>query len=382
MAKDLYEVLGVAKTATDAEIKSAYKKLAIKMHPDKFATAGEKEKKIAEDKFKELTHAYQVLGDAQKRATYDQYGSEEAPQGFGGGGFGGFGGDAGGGGFAGGGFDDILNSFFGGSFGGGRSNNPNSPERGEDIQIRVNLTFREAYDGVKKTINLRRNEECSSCHGTGANDPSSIKTCPYCKGTGYIKKVQNTIFGQQVVQTVCSSCGGKGKIVGDKCKTCRGAGYVNKEATVTVNIPAGIDSGIKMTIRNEGNCGANGGGRGDLVLVLYVNGTDKFKRVGTDLYIDVPVSFYAAACGSEITLDTMKGQTKFKLPEGTQTGSKIRLKGYGMQVLQKETFGDLYIVVKVETPKGLSSKQAKLLKEFEDSLSPSQYPDNIKFKKQ
>lgn len=375
MAKDLYEVLGVAKSASDVEIKAAYRKLAIKLHPDKFATAGEKEKKAAEEKFKELSHAYEVLSDSQKRANYDQYGSEEAPQNFGGfgGGEGGFGG--------GGGFDDILSSFFGGGFSSNR-NSPNSAERGDDIQIRVNLTFKEAYDGVKKTITLRRNEECHDCHGSGASDPSSIKTCPYCKGTGYIKKVQNTIFGQQVVQTVCSSCGGKGKIIGDKCKTCRGSGSINKEASVSINIPAGIDSGIKMTIRNEGNIGTNGGGRGDLVLVLYVNDTDKYKRVGNDLYLDTPVGFYDATCGGELSIETMKGVAKCRLPEGTQSGTKIRLKGYGMRVLQKETFGDLYLVIKVETPKGLSSKQAKLLKEFEDSLSDMQYPQIKKFKKQ
>ncbi|MEG1609054.1 MAG: DnaJ C-terminal domain-containing protein, partial [Clostridia bacterium] len=207
-------------------------------------------------------------------------------------------------------------------------------------------------------------------------------TCPYCKGSGYIKKVQNTIFGQQVVQTVCSNCGGKGKIVGDKCKTCRGSGKVNKDASVSVNIPAGIDSGMKMTIRNEGNSGENGGGRGDLVLVLYVNDTDKYKRVGNDLYLDTPVGFYDATCGAELCIETMKGIAKCKLPEGTQTGTKIRLKGYGMRVLQRESYGDLYLVVKVETPKGLNSKQAKLLKEFEESLSDTQYPQMRKFKKQ
>lgn len=369
MAKDLYEVLGVQKTASDAEIKSAYRKLAIKMHPDRFATASDSEKKAAEEKFKEVNHAYEVLSDSEKRANYDRFGSEE-PQGFGGG--------SGGAGFSG--FEDIINSFFGGGFGGGRTNS-NAPQTGEDIQVRINLTFKEAYEGVKKTIKIRRNETCNDCGGSGANDPKSIKTCEYCKGTGYVQKVQNTIFGQQVVQTVCTNCGGKGKVITDKCKTCKGNGYINKEASVTVNIPAGVDSGIKMTIRNEGNCGKNGGGRGDLVLVLYVTDTDKYRRVGNDLYLDVPVSFYSAACGGELTIETMKGVAKCRLPEGTQYGTKIRLKNYGMKVLQKEAYGDLYLVIKVETPKGLNNKQINMLKEFDESLSSTQNPQTRKFHK-
>lgn len=366
MAKDLYEILGVPKTASDEEIKKAYRKLAIKLHPDRFATASESEKKQAEEKFKEINHAYEVLSDKNKRANYDQYGDEEGPQGFGG-----FGGGQGGG-FGGfGGFEDILSSFFGGGFG---RKNPNAPKQGEDIHIKINLTFEEAYNGVTKTIKLNRDETCTTCGGSGAKDASSIKVCPYCKGSGMVQKTQQTLFGQQVVQTVCSNCGGTGKVIGDKCTSCRGNGYMRKEASVKVNIPAGVDNGVTMTVRNEGNCGRNGGPKGNLVIAIGVVANDKFRRVGNDLYYDLPISYYEAACGSKITINTMKGETVCKIPEGTQSGTKIRIKGYGMKVLQKESCGDLYVIVKVETPKGLNSKQLKMLKEFEDNLTSAQYP--------
>lgn len=373
MAKDLYEILGVSKGASEDEIKKAYRKLAIKLHPDRFANATEAEKKDAEAKFKEINHAYEVLSDKDKRANYDQYGDENGPQGFGG--FGG--GDASG---FGGGFEDILNSFFGG-FGGGGRNNPNAPRQGEDIQVKVTLSFEEAYNGVKKTIRVNRDETCSSCGGTGAKSGSSVKVCPHCNGTGTIRKTQSTLFGQQIVQTVCPHCGGKGKIVEEKCSSCRGAGYVRKEASVTVNIPAGVDSGINMTIRGEGNCGRNGGPKGNLVLVLYVLDSTDFKRVGSDLYTEYPIGYYDAACGVDVEIKTLKGTAKFKVPQGTQSGTKIRLKGYGMKMLRKDSYGDLYVTIKVETPKNLSSKQLKLLREFEDSLSDGQYPLIKKYNK-
>ena len=371
MAKDLYEILGVSKTASDDEIKKAYRKLAITLHPDRFANATDKEKKEAEDKFKEINKAYEVLGDKEKRANYDKYGTEDGSQGFGGAG-----------GFEGGfsGFEDILSSFFNGSGNFGRRN-PNEPKRGEDIHVKINLTFEEAYNGVTKTIRLNRDEPCSTCKGTGAKDPSSIRVCPYCKGTGTVRKNQQSLFGQQVVQVMCTNCGGKGRIISEKCATCRGNGYTRKEANVKVNVPAGVDNGVSMTLRGEGHNGQNGGAKGNLVIAVGVMQNEKFKRVGNDLYMDLPIGFYNAASGCEINIDTMKGEAKCKIPEATQSGTKIRLKGYGMKVLQKDAFGDLYVVVKVETPKGLSSKQLKLLKAFEDSLSDSQYPQLKKCKK-
>ena len=370
MAKNLYEILGVQKTATDDEIKKAYRKKVVAYHPDKFAGASEKEKKDAEAKCKEINHAYEVLSDKQKRANYDQFGSEDGPQGFGG-----AGGE--GGGF--GGFEDILSSFFGGNFGGKK--NPNAPRQGEDIHVKINLTFEEAYSGASKVLRLNREEMCATCGGSGAKDAQSIKVCPYCRGTGVVQKTQQSIFGQQVVQTVCSNCGGKGKIIEEKCISCRGNGYMRKETSVKINVPAGVDNGVTMTVRNEGHCGKNGGARGNLVIAVGVTQSAKFRRVGNDLYYDLSIGFYDAACGGEILIDTMKGEAKCKIPESTQSGTKIRLKGYGMKVLQKDLYGDLYVIVKVETPKNLSNKQMKLLKEFEDSLSDNQYPQIKKSKK-
>ena len=363
MAKNLYEILGVPKTASDDDIKKAYRKKVVAYHPDKFAGASEKEKKDAEAMCKEINHAYEVLSNKEKRANYDQFGSEEGPQGFGG---------AGGEGAGFGGFEDILSSFFGGSFGGKK--NPNAPRQGEDIHVKVNLTFEEAYNGASKVLRLNREEVCATCGGSGAKDAQSVKVCPYCRGSGIVQKTQQSIFGQQVVQTVCTNCGGKGKVVEEKCATCRGNGYSRKEASVKINVPAGVDNGVTMTVRNEGHCGRNGGARGNLVIAVGVTPSAKFRRVGNDLYFDLSIGFYDAACGIEILIETMKGETKFKIPESTQSGTKIRLKGYGMKVLQKDLYGDLYVIVKVETPKNLSNKQMKLLKEFEDSLSDNQYP--------
>lgn len=370
MAKNLYEILGVPKTASDDDIKKAYRKKVVAYHPDKFAGASEKEKKDAEAMCKEINHAYEVLSNKEKRANYDQFGSEEGPQGFGG---------AGGDGAGFGGFEDILSSFFGGSFGGKK--NPNAPRQGEDIHVKVNLTFEEAYNGASKVLRLNREEVCATCGGSGAKDAQSVKVCPYCRGSGIVQKTQQSIFGQQVVQTVCTNCGGKGKVVDEKCATCRGNGYSRKEASVKINVPAGVDNGVTMTVRNEGHCGRNGGARGNLVIAVGVTPSAKFRRVGNDLYFDLSIGFYDAACGSEILIETMKGETKCKIPESTQSGTKIRLKGYGMKVLQKDLYGDLYVIVKVETPKNLSNKQMKLLKEFEDSLSDNQYPQIKKTKK-
>ena len=331
------------------------------------------EKKEAEEKFKEINHAYEVLSDKTKRGNYDAYGDENGPQ-FGGGGGSGFSGFSGAGGF-----DDILNSFFGGFGGRSRSANPNAPVDGEDITVRLNLTFEEAYFGVEKQINVVRSEECPDCHGSGARDASSVHTCPYCHGTGYVTQRQQTLFGVQTVRTVCSNCGGKGKVVGDKCRTCKGNGYVRRNATVKVKIPAGVDSGVNITVRNEGNAGRNGGMKGNLVLVVYVAESPRYKRMGYDLYMTLPIGFYSAAVGCKIEVDTMKGKAVCNIPEATQSGTKIRIKGYGVKMLNRDGYGDLYITVKVETPKGLNRKQQQLLADFEASLSEGQYPQVKKY---
>lgn len=372
MDKDLYEVLGVNKNATDDEIKKSYRKLAMKYHPDRFASATDAEKKDAENKFKEINHAYEVLSDPQKKSNYDQYGSEDGPQGFGG-----FSGGSGGSGF--GGFEDIFSSIFDG-FGGGRSSNRNNaPQQGADIQTRIDITLEEAYQGIDKMFEYYRDTTCQDCKGTGAKAGTSMETCQYCKGTGVLRKVQNTIFGQQVVQTVCSHCGGKGKSIKEKCPTCRGTGTIRVKEVKKFHIPAGVDTGNNMTVRHEGHCGKNGGPNGNLVISIYVKESDQFKRVGNDLYMDVPLSFYNAACGCELEINTLKGLTKTKIPEGTQSGTKIRLRGYGMKVLQREEYGDLYVTIKVETPKGLNAKQKSLLKEFSDSLGETQNPSIKRF---
>lgn len=375
MAKDLYEILGVSKDADEAAVKAAYRKLAIKYHPDRYANASAEEKKQAEDRFKEINHAYEVLSDANKRANYDQYGSEDGPQGFGG-----FGGEAGGQGF--GGFEDILNSFFGGGFGG--RNDPNAPQQGEDIQARVDLTFEEAYFGATKDVHIRRDEVCDDCRGSGMKKGGTKQKCPYCQGSGYIVREQRTLFGRQQVRTVCSHCGGSGQIIDkkDRCTTCGGAGvFKNKPATVQVNVPAGMDSGMKMRLRGKGGSGVNGGPSGDLYIVFYVKESPIFHRVGNDLYMDVPVTFLQAAMGCELQIKTMKETVKCNVPAGTQSGTKIRKSGYGMKDPQREKYGDLYLTIRVETPKELTKSQIKLLREFDDSLDANQYPQVSKFAK-
>lgn len=376
MAKqDYYELLGVSKNATDDELKNAYRNMAKKYHPDRFSTAPESERKAAEEKFKEINHAYSVLSDKQKRAAYDTYGDENGPMGAGGGG--GYSwSSSGGGGF--GGFEDILSDLFGG-FGGKRRSSQSARVDGDDIGIRINLTFEEAYHGVEKPISFTRTESCPICNGTGAKDMNSIKTCPKCKGTGSIRQVQRTIFGQTVVETVCPDCGGTGKIITDKCKNCKGTGRVKQEKKLTINIPAGINDGQTMTYRNEGNAGKNGGANGDVVILISVQRHELFKRDGDDLYMTMPITFFDAAFGSELSIPTMKGTIKYSIPQGTQTNTEFRIKGYGMKKLRSEQYGDLYVTFVVETPTNLSKTQMERLKEFEDSLVKNQYKQKYKF---
>lgn len=370
--KDYYELLGVSKNATDEEIKSAYKKMVMKYHPDRYATKPEAEKKQAEDKFKEINHAYDVLGDKQKRANYDQFGSEDGMgAGFGGGGAGGFSN-------FGGGFEDILNEMF---FGGGKRNRANMPVDGDDITIRLDLTFEEAIFGCEKTVKVYRTEKCSDCKGTGAADPSSVKTCPMCSGSGMVNMTQNTIFGRQTVRTTCTNCGGSGKIIGDKCKTCRGSGQVKRERSIPVTVPAGADNNQTITYYNEGESGRNGGSNGKLVIVLSVKPHPLFKRKGNDLYIDLPITIAEATLGGKVTVPTTKSPISYSIAAGTQSGTMFRLKGYGVKYLKKEQYGDLYVTVNVEIPTKLSKKQEKLLQEFEDSIEPKQYDEKRNFNK-
>lgn len=369
--KNYYDLLGVQKNATEQEIKSAYRKAVMQYHPDRYATKPEAERKKAEETFKEINHAYDVLSDPQKKANYDQYGTEDGPQ------FsGGFGGS--GGGFSGfGGFEDIFSQFFGG---GGRANRANMPIDGDDITMRLDITFEEAIHGVEKSVKVYRTEKCPDCKGTGASDPSKITTCPDCKGTGNVTVTQNTIFGRQTVRTKCSRCGGTGKIITEKCKTCRGNGTIKKERVIPVTIPAGIDNGQTISYYNEGEVGINGGQNGRLIIVINVKPHPLFVREGYDLYYKLPITMSEAINGAKLEIPTVDSSVTITIPAGTQTGTKFRVKGYGVKYLKKQVNGDLYVTVEVETPQKLSKKQQDLLKAFEDSLIDKQYEKRKTFR--
>lgn len=352
--KDYYDILGLQKGASDEEIKKAFRKLAIKYHPDK--NQGNKE---AEEKFKEINEAYQVLSDPQKRAQYDQFGTAD----FNGGGFnqGGFGGgfdfsDLGG-------FGDIFDTIFGGGFsGGGRKKN--GPQRGADIEYNLNLTFEEAVFGVEKEISVSRNEKCETCGGTGAKPGTSPKTCNKCGGTGQVRSQRSTPLGSFVTTSTCDKCGGKGKIIPDPCRTCQGTGKVRKSKKIKVNIPAGVDSGNVMPLRGQGEAGTNGGPSGDLYVNIRVSPHSTFRRKGYDIYIDEHISFAKATLGAEIKVPTIDGDVKYEIPSGTQSGTIFRLRGKGIPVVNGRGRGDQLVTIIVDIPKALNEKQKEALRLF------------------
>lgn len=371
MAKNYYEILGVEKTASADELKSAYRKLAKKYHPDVYASASDAEKKSAEERFKEINHAYEVLSDEQKRAAYDTYGDENGPQ-MGAGGFGGFGGNAGGFGFD---VDDIFSTIFSGFGGGGsRSQRTSSPQRGQDILVSATLTFEEAAFGVQKVVNVKRVENCPDCGGNGAKDGTAIKVCPHCGGSGRVTTTQRTPFGQFSSTGVCPHCKGQGKVVTDTCKTCNGQGRVERTREVKVNIPAGIDGGQRITYRGEGHAGKNGGERGSLVVEVSVKPHKLFKRKGNDVFIEVPVSFVDVALGCTISVPTLYGSEEIKVPEGTQSGTEFKLKNKGIKDVRSNAKGDMFVKVMAEMPKSLSREQKELLRKLETTFEPKQYP--------
>ena len=357
--RDYYEVLGVSKGASADEIKKAYRSLAKKYHPD--LNPGDKE---AEVKFKEVNEAYDVLSDEDKRQKYDQYGHaafDPSAGGYGGGsGFGGFSSDFD--------FGDIFSSFFGGGGGSSRSRK-NAPIPGEDVTVRITLTFEEAVFGCKKDINYSRIVECPDCHGTGAEDNSGVETCSACRGTGSVTVQQQTILGYMQTQRACSACRGSGKIIKEPCKNCNGKGYIKVTKKLEVSIPAGIDAGQRIILRGQGSAGRNGGSAGDLVIEVNVKPHKFFKRERNNVYCEVPISITEAALGAEIDIPTLDGKTeKYKISEGTQTGTTFTLKGTGIPDINSKRKGDLIIEVIVETPKNLSAEQKKILSDFAKTL--------------
>ena len=358
--RDYYEVLGVDKNADADAIKRAFRQQAKKNHPD--LNPGDK---AAEERFKEINEAYQVLSDPQKRAQYDQFGFSGPQQGFSGGegGFGGFSG-----GFGGFGFDDIFSSFFGG---GGASGGRRGPVPGDDIRLEMTLDFVEAAKGCEKEISFPRDEECPECGGSGAKKGTTPQTCPVCHGSGQERVTQQTMIGMIQNVRTCSRCRGSGKIVSDPCPKCRGRGRVRKTVRRTVRVPAGIDNGQVLTIRGEGMPGERGGDKGDLQIEINVRPHKLFRRKEFDLFLEMPLTFTQAALGTEADVPTLDSPVKFSFPEGTQPGQRFCIRGKGIPYLRGSGRGDLYVTVEVEVPKRLSEKQKNLLREFDQSMSGS-----------
>ena len=355
--RDYYEVLGVSKSASDDEIKKAYRKLAKKYHPD--MNPGDKE---AEAKFKEANEAYAILSDPEKKAKYDQYGHAafDPSMGGGGSGFGGFGGmdfD----------FGDIFSSFFGG--GGSSRSSRNMPIDGDDVMARITIEFEEAVFGCKKTVSFSRIEACDECGASGAEKGTKPETCQTCHGTGRVTVQQQTVLGYMQSQRSCSNCRGTGKIIKTPCKNCNGKGYIKVTKKLEVSIPAGIDNGQRIVLRGQGSAGRNGGSAGDLIIEVRVTPHKFFTRERNNVYCEIPISITEAALGAEIEVPTLDGKTdKLKIPEGTQTGKTFSLKGKGIPDINSKRKGDIVISVVVETPTGLTAEQKKILGEFAKTL--------------
>lgn len=354
--EDFYDLLGVSKDASKDEIKKAYRKLSKKHHPDISKEAN------ADEKFKQITEAYEVLSDEQKRAAYDQYGHASTDPNFGaGGGFGGgFGGGAGG--FGGGGFEDIFDQFFGG--GGRRSRNPNAPMQGDDLQYVLDLKFEEAIFGKETTVRYKREEECHNCGGDGAKPGTSPQTCSQCGGAGAINVERNTPFGRVMTQQACPTCSGTGQEIKEKCEVCHGSGHTKEQHSVKVTVPAGVEDGNQMRLQGQGDTGKNGGPYGDLYVVFRVAGSKDFDRRGAEIYYELPINMVQAALGDELQVPTVHGKVKFKIPAGTQPGTTFRLRGKGAPRLRGTGNGDQHITINVEIPKDINDQQAEQLRKF------------------
>ncbi|GEO85358.1 MULTISPECIES: molecular chaperone DnaJ [Alphaproteobacteria] len=363
---DFYETLGVTKTADEKELKSAFRKLAMKFHPDK--NPGDAE---AEKKFKELNEAYEMLKDPQKRAAYDRFGHAAFEQG--GGGF------NPGGGFAGGGFSDIFEDIFGEMMGGGRGGRARSTggrERGADLRYNMEISLEESFTGKTAQIRVPTSITCEACTGTGAKPGTKPTTCATCQGSGRIRAAQ----GFFSIERTCPTCHGRGQTISDPCTKCSGQGRVTEERSLSVNIPAGIEDGTRIRLQGEGEAGMRGGPSGDLYIFLSVTPHEFFQRDGADLYCSVPISMTTAALGGTFDVVTLDGaKSRVTVPEGTQVGKQFRLKGKGMPVLRSTQMGDLYIQIQIETPQKLTKRQRELLQEFDQLSSKENNPESTGF---
>ena len=363
MEKDYYELLGLQKGATDVEIKKAYRTLAMKYHPDRNPGNAE-----AELKFKEVTEAYEVLKDSQKRAAYDRYGHAAFAQGAGAGagGFGGFNFDFGGG--SGAGFGSIFEDIFSEFMGGARRSRQQEGVRGADIRYDLEITLEEAYKGLTKEIEIQTAVKCEDCHGTGAAEGSKAETCDTCHGTGRVRR-QAGFF---IEERTCPTCNGTGKVIKNPCKKCGGTGKVSQKKVLEVTIPAGIDSENRMRLAGQGEAGMNGGPNGDLYIFVHIKPHPIFKRDAANLYCTVPLSMTTAALGGEIDIPCIDGSSeKVKIDEGTQSGTEVRLRKKSMAMLQSKSVGDLFVRFTVETPTKLTDKQKELLKQFAEESKES-----------
>ena len=357
--RDYYEVLGLQKGASAEEIKKAYRKLAKANHPD--LHPGDK---AAEERFKEINEAYEILSDDDKRAKYDQYGHAafDPSAGFGGAGFDGFGGF---GGF--GDLGDLFGDLFGG-FGSATRSNPNAPRRGENIRATVSISFEEAAFGCKKDVTVARVEPCDVCRGSGCAPGTTPEVCPDCKGSGMVRTTQRTPFGMAQSTGPCPKCRGTGKIIHQPCQSCRGMGSVRRQHKVNVSVPAGIDDGQTISLRGQGSAGANGGPQGDLLVSVIVRPHARFEREGNSVLLQQDISYAQAALGAEIEVPTLDGRVKLNIPEGTQPGAMFRLRGKGIPYLRGGGRGDQFVTVNVAVPKNMTSSQKELLRQFAASM--------------